>query len=150
MSGRSLIGIPAVVLAVGVILSGCQSAPVIEVDPSLNAENAGAIFIYRPASDWKAATIDYRVTLDGRYIGSLETGRHIEAYARLGERSITIQGYFLSMADGPSITTTVEAEAGESIFIRFSLYIPSNPIPDIALGRLELQEVPFEVWVRKL
>ena len=146
-------GLPAIILVAGMVVSGCQSRPEIEFDPSLNTANAGTVFVYRPYSQWMGLAIDYRVSLDGAYIGSLKTGKSIQAFATPGEHVITVQPHFLSIPDGKPGTVTITAEAGESYHIRFSQHLDTIVMAGtsaIPLGHLELHLVPVETWEQRL
>ena len=149
---RDLSGPAATILAINLILSGCQTAPEVTADPLLNPENAARIYVYRPSSQWMGFAIDYRVTLDDRYIGSLETGGFIWSYAAPGERAVTVQSHFLTIPDGKPFTLKVKAKAAEEYYIRFSQHIDSivmMPGTAVTTGHNELHLVPYNVWQRR-
>ncbi len=153
MRNRGDIGILAVIVAAGIVVSGCQARPGIEFDPALNTANAGTVYVYRPSSQWAGLAIDYRVTLDGDYIGSLKTGKYIQAFAPPGDHVITVQPHFFTIPDGKPGTVTITAEAGESYYVRFSQHLDSIIVAGgsgLALGHLELNLVPYETWERRL
>lgn len=146
------IGILSAVIAFGVILSGCGGKPEIVVDPTLNEENAGEIFVYRPWNQWMGLAIDFRVTLDGQYIGSLKTGGYVQGFAAPGDHVIEVQPHFLSIPDGKPGVVTVATEAGERYYIRFSQHLDSIIMAGtsaIPLGHLELQLVPYAAWEQR-
>lgn len=152
MGQRNLAGPAATILAINLILSGCQTKPEITADPLLNPENAAMIYVYRPSSQWMGLAIDYRVSLDDRYIGSLETGGYIRSYAEPGERAVTVQSHFLTIPDGRPFTLRVKAKAGEEYYIRFSQNIDSIVMMSgtvVTTGHNELHLVPYEVWQRR-
>ncbi len=140
-------------IAFGMLVSGCAGKPEIVVDPALREENAGEIFVYRPSSHWGGLAIDYRVTVDDQYIGSLKTGGYVRSFAAPGDRVITVQPHFLSFPDGKPGTATITAEAGARYYLRLSPYIDDviiTPYTGMVLGHLELHLVSYEDWEQRL
>lgn len=152
MGGFHTVRMLLVVGVVSTIVSGCQARPEIFVDPALNADNAGEIFVYRPSSEWLGLAIDQRVMLDGNYIGSLEAGEYVQCYAAPGKHEIVVQPYFLSFPDDKPAIVTVTAEIGRTHYVRFSQhldeFIVTGTIP-MASGHVELELVPYEVWAQR-
>lgn len=153
MKLRDLVGLRSIALAFGVILSGC-STPKVEIDPTLNAANAGTIFVYRPTTEWVGMAMDFRVTVDREYIGSLQTGEFISSYVKPGGHAVTVQPHFLSVPDGKPFTIILDTVAAKEYYLRFSQHVDEIlTMPGVGTsvsGHVQLQQVTYEVWEQRL
>jgi len=132
-------------------LSACTMNPKVTVDNSLNENNAGKVIVYRPSTAWAGAAIDYRVSLNSHYVGSLDTGRHIEFLAPVGANSVDVEDYFMGVGN-KKFTLPLEINAGQEYYIRFSQHIDNvvyTANGSIISGGTRLALVSAEQWEKR-
>ena len=103
-------------------LSGCVSSPVkTKQDPSLNANNASKLVIYRPSSDVLGVAIELRTFINDEFIGTLNSGgSSLERFVRPGETAIAVKPYFLGIQDGKVANIELETKTGEPVYLRLT------------------------------
>jgi hypothetical protein len=137
------------VVFIAVFLTSCATNKAVYIDPQLNFENAAKIIVYRPSSEWMGLANDFRVSLNGNFIGSLKTGKHIESFSAPGENDLTVADYFLGI-EGKPFTTKLVVEKGKTYYVRFSQHIDDMIILPGSGGYMsshsELQPATKEQW----
>lgn len=138
----------ALLVSLVTFLSACTTNPTVTIDSSLNANNAGKVIVYRPSSAWAGMALDYRVSLDGNYVGSLDTGSYVEFFAPVGTNDISVEDYFMGVGN-KKFTLPLEVNAGQEYYIRFSQHIDNvvyTANGSILSGGARLAQVSVEQW----
>lgn len=136
---------------------GCLTKPFVQLLHNSDKNNATKINIYRAKNDWTAAAIDFRVVLNGEYIGSIKKGTGIERFIPAGDISLEVHPHFMGKPDTGQIKVSLEVGVGEEYTFRFSQHLDDfsyMPMGDKIKvfrisGHTELNLVPNEAWLEK-
>ena len=135
-------------ISLSVFLVACTVTPTVNIDSSLNEKNAAKVIVYRPSSAWAGVALDYRISLNDSYVGSLDPGSQVEFFAPVGANSIAVEDYFMGVGN-KKFTMPIEVSAGKEYYIRFSQHIDDviyTPNGSILSGGARLTLVSVEQW----